>query len=257
MSKKTPIILIHGTWCTTKIWEDFKPALELLGFEVYTPHLRYHDLAFDEAEKSIGNISLNDYVSDLEKLLLSLKSPPIILGHSLGGLIAQKLASRHPTKHIGLILLSPAPMAGIFSLYPTMFSAFYRHYLQWKFWNKPVLPNKETCVKYIMNNQSEENQDQLYNTLVPESGRAYAEIALWFLDPNKASKVSTKNINGPVLLITGSEDKVVVPNISYATAKKYKNSKLVEIQGSDHIYQKGQSMPHTIKEIQLWFKENY
>ena len=87
-TSKTPIILIPGTWCTAKIWGDFVPALEALGLQVLTPNLRYHGLPYDEVAKKVGNVSLTDFVDDLSELLLSLDTPPIILGHSLGGLLA-------------------------------------------------------------------------------------------------------------------------------------------------------------------------
>ncbi len=252
MSNKTPIILIHGTWCTGQSWGEFVPALEALGLEVHAPTLRYHDLPFAQGAEKVATVSLTDYVDDLSQLLLSLESPPLILGHSLGGLIAQLLAARHPKQHKGVILLGPAPMAGIFSLYPSMLAAFYQHYLQWGFWKKPLFPTEKRVFDYCMNHQPENLRQEFYAGLVPESGRVYAEMAFWFLDPNKAARVDTKAIQTPVLVITGTDDRIVVPNIPKATAKKYKQSTLVVLDGADHMYDMGQYMPQTIAHIQNW-----
>lgn len=255
MSKKMPIILIHGTWCTGEVWGEFVPALERLGLEVYIPTLRHHEPNNPASSEQVKDVSLNDYVDDLSQLLISLDTPPLILGHSLGGLIAQLLAARHPKQHKGLILLGPAPMAGIFALYPTMLAAFYQHYLQWGFWKKPLLPTKKSVYEYCMNHQPKDLQDAFYAGLVPESGRVYAEMAFWFLDPHKAATVKTASIQTPVLVVTGSDDKVVVPNIPKATAKKYRRATYIEIAGADHMYAMGATMPKTIQIIQNWLED--
>ena len=58
--------------------------------------------------------------------------------------------------------------------------------------------------------QSDEFNAATFNQLKAESGRAYFEMALWFLDKTKASKVLPENIKGPVLVISGAEDRIVV-----------------------------------------------
>ncbi|MCF9045218.1 alpha/beta fold hydrolase [Acinetobacter nectaris] len=256
MNNKKPIILIHGTWCKGNSWGDaFIEALENLDLKVYTPTLRHHDLPLGEGATKVASLSLTDYVDDLSILLRSLPEPAYILGHSLGGLIAQLLAAREPHLCRGLILLGPAPMAGVNALYPTMVQAFYKHFMQWKFWKKPLMPNKVTLDKYCMNLQSQEVRDRFYDNLVAESGRAYAEMALWFLDGKKAATVDTKSIQAPVLVVSGSEDKVVVPAIAEATAKRYKNATYIFLQGSDHMYMMGQSLPKTMTYISAWLDQ--
>jgi len=64
----------------------------------------------DGAEK-IASLSLRDYADDLVSLVNSLDSPPLLVGHSMGGLLAQLVAAR--TRHTGLVAACPAPAAGI------------------------------------------------------------------------------------------------------------------------------------------------
>lgn len=80
------IILIHGTWCDGSVWGEFATELEKLGLRVHTPSLRYHDLPYKEVEEKVAKVSLNDYVEDIVELVESLDEPPIVLGHSLGGI---------------------------------------------------------------------------------------------------------------------------------------------------------------------------
>lgn len=252
----TPIVLIHGTWCTPESWGDFVPALEQAGFEVHTPALRYHDLPMAAGADKIADLSLTDYVDDLCQYVQQLPSKPILLGHSLGGLLAQLVAARLPDQHRGLILLGTAPMAGIFALYPHMLGCFYQHYLQWGFWKKPLYPTRKRVEYYCMNHQSQADRDHFYQGLVAESGRVYAEMALWFLDPHRAAKVDTTRIKTPVLIISGTDDRIVNSRIARGTAKRYPQSKLVILQGSDHMYGHGPSLPRTMTEILTWTREN-
>ncbi len=87
-----------------------------------------------------------------------------------------------------------------------------------------------------MNNQDPEDKEIEYAKLVPEAGFTSFQMALPFLDKQKGAYVDFNKINEPVLVITGTDDHMVSPNISKATAKKYKNSKLEIIQVSDHMY---------------------
>lgn len=248
------IVLIPGTWARASSWGSLPQALQDLGLRVHAPDLRYHDLAYEEVEKVIGDISIRDYVDDFVDLIESLETQPLILGHSLGGLIAQLVAAE--LDHAGLVLLGPAPSADIFALYPTKVHGFYKHFLRLGFWKKPMPPYRHTYYKYVANKQGQEVKDKAFADLVPESGRVYTEMGLAFLDKKKTTRVDHEKIQGPVLVITGSEDKIVVPAISKATAAKYKNSKLVMIEDSDHLYTSKRVLARTVEEIKFWMEEN-
>ncbi len=71
-------------------------------------------------------------MDDLVSLVESLEEPPLLLGHSLGCLLAQMVAEHTPVA--GMILMGPAPTADIFALYPTMLASFLPHFLRWGFW---------------------------------------------------------------------------------------------------------------------------
>ena len=167
------IVLIHGTWCNGTFWGDFASQLEKTGLQIHTPSLRYHDLPYEEGIKKVGDVSLTDYVDDLVSLVESLEEPPLLLGHSLGCLLAQMVAERTPVA--GMILMGPAPTADIFALYPTMLASFLPHFLRWGFWKKPIPPYKKAFFSYCLNAQDPSIKEKLYQNLVPDSGKVYTQ----------------------------------------------------------------------------------
>ena len=117
-------------------------------------------------------------------------------------------------------------------------------------------PYKHAFCDYCMNNQDPEDKEREFAKLVPESGFTYFQMALPFLDKQKGAYVDFDKIKEPVLVITGTDDKMVNPNIAKATAKKYKNSKLEIIQGSDHMYEAPKFRNVTVSVINKWLEEN-
>jgi pimeloyl-ACP methyl ester carboxylesterase len=121
-------------------------------------------------------LSVRDYADDVSALVESLDSPPLVVGHSLGGLVAQLVAAR--TRHAGLVAATPAPAAGIFAIYPGTIRVFSGHYLQRRPWTEPLYPTPwKTFRRYVANTTDEPLARDLYSILVCESGRVtYVEI---------------------------------------------------------------------------------
>lgn len=245
------MILIHGTWGTSESWDAIKGNLEALGFDVHAPSLRFHDLPYDEVLENVGDVSLVDFVTDIIADVQSCDEPPIIVGHSLGCLLAQMVAER--VEVAGMILLGPAPTADIPVYYPTMLVSFLPHFFQPNFWKKPMEPNKKAMFKYAMPNQTQELKERVYNDAVPESGKAYFELGLPFLDVLNTATVDHSQVNCPILIVTGSEDVMTVPAIAVKTARNYGDlAKIVMIDGADHYYIEGKFKDQVVFQIKRW-----
>jgi pimeloyl-ACP methyl ester carboxylesterase len=253
------ILLIHGTWCNGNNWGDFATEMERRGFTVHAPTLRHHGPP-NEADiwgnaQKVTKVGLLDYVADLAELVNSMDSPPIIVGHSVGALLAQLLAARRPNK--GVILLGTAPAPGMFAFYPSMVQLWMRYLPQWLS-RTPMYPvSWKPWAESICNAQSRELQESYYATLCAESGTAYFEMALWFLDRKRAARVDYDAIRTPVLSITGSQDKCTVPRIGRVTATKYgQRGNYVELEGSDHMMTCGPYLSQTIAAVDDWLTNN-
>ncbi|MFD8098968.1 alpha/beta hydrolase [Nocardia fluminea] len=249
------VLLIHGTWCNGENWGEFAKELESRGFVVHAPSLRHHAAPRQGQSQAdaqrVGKVGLLDFVADLEQLVATMSTPPIVIGHSLGALYAQLLAARVPTS--GVVLLGPAPAAGIHALYPSMIRLWGRYLPQWLA-GKPMYPVSWTpWEQLICNRQPPEIQQSYYRSLCAESGTAYRQMALWFLDPKKSARVDFSAVRAPVLVVTGSKDRCTMPQIGRTTAKRYgQRGTYVELDGSDHMMTIGQYLPTTLAAIDTW-----
>ena len=158
------------------------------GFRCLAPNLRLHDV--DPAqipEPALGTVSLLDYANDLEDYIGGLDERPIIIGHSMGGLLAQILGARELAE--ALVLLTPAAPSGINALTFSVIRSFWKLMTIWGFWRKPYRPSIKSMAYAIMHLLPGEDQKEVYDKLVYESGRAAFEIGLWYLDSTRASRV--------------------------------------------------------------------
>ncbi len=252
---KQDIVLIHGTWCNGGTWGAFATELEQRGYRVHTPSCRYHgkpgDIDLWGNAQKVAKLGLLDYVSDLVELVDGLEGPPIVAGHSVGALLAQLVAARRQTK--GLVLLGPAPAAGMFSLYPSAVRLWGRYLPEWVM-GKPMYPVAwGPWQKLICNALPEEVSAAFYATLCAESGTLYREMIFWFLDPKRASRVNYGAVKAPVLVVAGSQDRCTPPGMCRATARRFgRHATYVELAGSDHIMTAGRFMPQTLAAFDRW-----
>ena len=130
------IVMIHGMWGSGNYWGDFKGFFESKGYRCMTPTLRYHDMdPKGVPDPRLRTTSLLDYAEDLEKLIRELDGIPILMGFSMGGLLAQILGSRGLARV--LVLLSPAPPYGINVLKLSVAINFRSALMRGGFWRKP------------------------------------------------------------------------------------------------------------------------
>ena len=117
------IVMIHGMWGGSWYWENYRKFFESKGYHCIIPTLRFHDMDPKSIPNpALGTTSLLDYAKDLEEEIRRLDSQAIIMGHSMGGLLAQILGSRGLAQ--ALVLLTPASPAGINALKPSVIKSF-------------------------------------------------------------------------------------------------------------------------------------
>ncbi|KAF6814659.1 arylesterase-like protein [Colletotrichum sojae] len=215
---KPPILLIHGLWVTATYWEHWIPYLEHRGYEVYAPEWPGVD-GRSPAEvradpRPMANKHIEEIVEYYAAFAAKLGTPPIIIGHSFGGLFAQILLSRG--LGVAGVAICPAQPAGIITLpYATFRAAL------------PVIKNRLNASETVAISERHfrrcffnDNDD---DAVVEESSRCYERYCvpgvarvLWQLTTHVAGGKSApthvdfdKPDRAPLLLLAAGEDRVV------------------------------------------------
>jgi pimeloyl-ACP methyl ester carboxylesterase len=251
MADTKHVVLIHGSWSRGEQWDPARAAFEERGYMVHTPTLRHHELPLQEGAAKIAPLSLRDYADDLVALVASLDSRPLLVGHSLGGLVVQLVAAR--TRHAGVVAACPSAV-GPAGLNPTTLRISFRHGRRPRPWAKPVYPPKWEQFRHAAAPvQTRETAREVFDDLVCESGRVlFFELAMPWLDRDKAARVDFRAVAGPVLVIAGGRDRIVPGRLARRTAARYPNATYVEIPGSDHLVFHGKALPITMGNIDDW-----
>ncbi|MQY51823.1 alpha/beta fold hydrolase [Rhodocyclus tenuis] len=105
-----PLLFVHGAFCGAWIWaEHFLPWFAARGYAVHAVSLRGHGESDGHAQ--LDQLGIDDFVSDLETVVADLGSMPVLVGHSMGGFVAQKYLERHPLA--ALVLMASVPPQGL------------------------------------------------------------------------------------------------------------------------------------------------
>lgn len=91
-----PVLFVHGTWHGAWCWEEhFVPWFRDRGYNARAVTLRHHD---QHHVPGLRLTRIRDYVADVTAAAAEMPSPPVVIGHSLGGFIAQKYLEEHPAR---------------------------------------------------------------------------------------------------------------------------------------------------------------
>jgi len=227
------IVMLHGAneggWC----FDRFKAVFEGLGFICHTPDLIGHGTKAADAAKTLVGIGMADYRAELEVFLKTLAPRPVLLGHSMGAVLAQQLAAEGLAR--ALILVAPAPRSGI--LPPTDAERKLDQDLMGlgSFWKTVINPDFGLARIYTLNCVPEAEQRAVFDRFRPESGRAFFELFFWMFDRSGATVVDTNAVSCPVLCLVGSDDKIVSPQTALETARAYPKASFWKLEGHGHM----------------------
>lgn len=215
---KPPILLIHGMWSTPATFSRLRPALEAAGHATHAPALPWHDRpASLPPPPDLGHVSITSYVDYLVTEAAALGRPPVILGHSMGSLLAQLLAMKVP--HAGLVLLSPAAAANAQAASIDPLRTMKNVVTKWGWWEKPTLFDEAGARWGCFNGVPEAVTAAETAALVWDSGRVLAEIALPPLFGN-VTRVDYPRLTQPALVVVGTQDRTTPAGIARATARQ-------------------------------------
>lgn len=243
----TPLLFVHGTLHTAACWDvHFLDYFAQHGYAAHAVNLRGHGNS--EGQEKLRWTRIADFVEDVENAVRQLPSPPILIGHSMGGFIIQKYLEDHDAP--AAVLLSSASPAG---LLPTAIRTARRQ--PWAFAKVnltmsllPMIATPELVGEaFFSDDLPEERLLEYWKQTQDDSFRAFLDMVA--LDLPKPEKVKT-----PLLVLGAARDNMIGPREIEATARAY-NTKAEIIPHVAHNSMLEQRWQSVAERILAWLNE--
>ena len=230
MTNPTPVIFIHGLWLHASSWSPWVDLFAREGYQPLAPGWPGDSPTVEESREnpeSIADHGVDDVVDHYAAIIADLPASPILVGHSFGGMIAQKLLGQDLAAAAVAIDAAqikgdlPLPLSALRATLPVFKNPANKH--------KAVTLTAEQFRYAFGNALSEEESDALYQRwTIPAPGRPLFEAATANFNPHASTKVDTRNnARGPLLLVSGGKDHTVPESVVKATAAQYRHSEAV------------------------------
>ena len=221
------IVFIHGAWVTPACWGRMLPWFEARGYRCLAPAWPGKDRSVEEirADPSpLRGLGIGEIVDHYDRFIRGLPEPPILIGHSYGGLFTQLLLDR------GLgaagVAIDSAPPRGVWAYEPTAFRSLFGALTRYMLGSKVVRWSfgsfRYAFVHALPPPQAREAYDR---HVTPETGRVFFQSAFALLNPRSPARVDFSNgTRAPLLLIAGGIDRIVPPVINRRNFRAYRKT---------------------------------
>jgi pimeloyl-ACP methyl ester carboxylesterase len=240
-AERTPVVFIHGLWLHATSWTPWLQLFRDAGYEPIAPGWPGEPPTVEEAREQpdlVANMSIDDATAHFARIIESLDAKPVIIGHSFGGLFAEKLLGQD--LGVAAVAIDPAQIKGVLPLPLAQLRAAL-----------PALGNPTNLHKAVSltskefrfgfgNELSEEESDSLFaQWTIPGPARVVFQAAAANFALHSEAKVNTGNDKrGPLLLISGKQDHTVPDVTTRSTLKQYRDStavtELKQFEGRGH-----------------------
>ncbi|HEX6931657.1 MAG TPA: alpha/beta hydrolase [Streptosporangiaceae bacterium] len=222
-----PVVFLHGLWLHPTSWGPWEDFFRDAGHAPIAPGWPGVSDTVEETRHNPDKVAgkgIEDVVQHYARIIRDLDGPPIVIGHSFGGLIAQRLLGQSLAS--AAVAIDAAPIKGVLNLPPSALKVASIAL------RKPA--NRQQAValtpdqfRYGFGNAipAQESGELFDHWTVPSPGRPLFEAALANFTPGSPAKVNTRNKDrGPLLLIAGGQDHTVPAAITTSTRKLYHKS---------------------------------
>lgn len=239
MQKSTPktILFLTGAFVSHTCWEEWTLFFNSLGYTTLAPAWPFKDapaevLRARHPDAEVASIRLATLIDHYENIARSLPEKPLIIGHSIGGLIAQILVQKelaaaavaiHSVPPQGIITLKPSFLIagwGPLGFFTPVWKTFMMSFKQWQY--------------AFTNGMSEEWQEKGYALAIPESKRVVRDTI------TKVAKIDFRKPHVPLLFISGQTDHTIPHSLNYANYQKYSHK------GSETYYKEFPGRNHFV-----------
>ncbi len=240
-SGRVPVVFLHGLWLRPEGWRDWRWLFESEGFTGLAPGWPGEAPTLAEARAEpdrLAGLSVADITTHCAEVIARLERTPVVIGHSLGGLVAQQLAGRGlvtatvavaPAPHRGVL---PLPISSVRAAWPVLRNPRQRR-------GTVALSRAEFRYAFTNALRPEEADRVFTEHAAPAPARPLFELALANLNPVARTRVDTRApARGSLLVMAGERDRVIPPVLARATFKRQRRNvdvtDYVEVPGRGH-----------------------
>jgi pimeloyl-ACP methyl ester carboxylesterase len=227
-------------WADRAHWNRFRRCLESHGFPTHAVTLLAHEAPQDMGK--LRDIGIMDYVSQIREEVAKLSDAPFLVGHSMGALVAQKVAEAESVR--GLVLLGPIAPAGISPITPSVALCAGGSLLDALRGRPFIIPRWNACFG-LMNTLTRREQAVVYESFLSESGKALSQML------RGAIAVDERAVTCPVLVGVGAMDRATPPSVARRIARKY-GAEYREYPGECHFLSLAREV---MDDVAAWIRE--
>lgn len=217
-----PVLFVHGYFGLAIVYERMMAELTARGHRCIAVDLRGHGAS--PLAGKLGRVSIHDYADDVERAARAI-GDPVIIGHSMGGLLTQLVGERGVGR--GLVLLSPAPPRGI-PVLSLKLAVLQAKYMPAILTARTVVPGRLDLATLVLNRVPPAEHGALLDAMVPDSGRAAFQMSIAGVPVDRA------RVTAPMLVIAGDADLFIPFSRSVRVAKRY-GARLIPAPGRGHM----------------------
>ncbi|WP_416960855.1 alpha/beta hydrolase [Streptomyces sp. Agncl-13] len=230
ISSEIPVIFIHGLWIHSSSWAPWIEAFQSAGYDPMAPGWPGDSNTVDENRSTpdrLAGVGLDDIAAHYGRIISAMEREPVVIGHSVGGLIAQKLNISHSLR--AAVAIDPAPIRGVRALPPAQLRAAFPVLSRLGNARRTVSLTAEQFRYGFGNAVSAEESGALHERYaIPGPGRPIFEVATANLRRRSAASVDTRTgRRAPLLFASGEQDHTVPDAVTRGAHRLYRRSPAV------------------------------
>jgi pimeloyl-ACP methyl ester carboxylesterase len=212
------VIFIHGMYLNAQSWQPWVERFTSAGFSCGAPSWPYHDgdphTLRTVVDPRLGTLTFGEVADHLRGVIDALPERPVLVGHSIGGLLVQRLVNDGYAR--AGVAISSAPPQGVISLSPHFLRANFPH-INPLAGNKPVLMTRERFHYTFSNTLTRLASEEIFDALVVPESRNVPRSTL-----GRSAKIDFAAEHVPLLFLTGTQDHLTPVAMVRRNASKYK-----------------------------------